>query len=232
MQDVLARLERRLIVSSQAMDARSPLKTPAMLSLLAQAAELGGAGGFRVDGPEVVADLRAHTRLPIIGISKSRLQGFDTYITVAIADVGALCAAGADIVAAQSTVGTRPADSFAAIAAAAARLGRPVMADIATLAEAEAAVAQGAALVATTMYGFTAETAGRGRPDFALLAQLVERLDVPVVLEGGVWTPEHVRAAFEAGAYAVVSGSAVTAPDLITRRLVEAIPAPAGPPGE
>jgi N-acylglucosamine-6-phosphate 2-epimerase len=46
-----------------------------------------------------------------------------------------------------------------------------------------------------------------------------------VIVEGGIWTPEHVAGSFEAGAYAVVCGSAITAPDIITERLVAAIPA-------
>ena len=53
----LERLRGKLIVSSQAMNPRSPLRRPEILSLMAQAAELGGAGGFRVDGPAVV-DMR------------------------------------------------------------------------------------------------------------------------------------------------------------------------------
>ena len=47
MTDVIARLARKLIVSSQAMNPLSPLRAPETLSLLAQAAALGGAGGHR-----------------------------------------------------------------------------------------------------------------------------------------------------------------------------------------
>ena len=39
------------------------------------------------------------------------------------------------------------------------------------------------------------------------------------------WTPEHVAASFQRDAFAVVCGSAITAPDIITERLVAAIPA-------
>jgi N-acylglucosamine-6-phosphate 2-epimerase len=45
-----------------------------------------------------------------------------------------------------------------------------------------------------------------------------------VVLEGRVWHPEQVHRAFELGAYAVVVGSAITRPQLITSRFVRAIP--------
>ena len=219
----LERLRGKLIVSSQAMNPRSPLRRPEILSLMAQAAELGGAGGFRVDGPAVVEHLRPNTKLPIIGIVKGGSGGFDNYITTSSADVEALCAAGADIIAIQATAGSRPGESFAEIAATARRLGAAVMADIATIGEAEEAVRDGADLVATTMVGNTAATVGAIRPPLDLLSQLLARLSVPVVIEGGVWSPEHVRDCFAAGAFAVVCGSAVTAPDIITRRLISDI---------
>jgi N-acylglucosamine-6-phosphate 2-epimerase len=213
-------LRGKLVVSSQAMNPKSPLRRPEILSLMAQAAELGGAGGFRVDGAAVVEHLRPNTRLPIIGIAKDSPGGFDNYITTSSQEVEALCAAGADIVAIQATEGSRPGESFAQLAAAAHGLGAVVMADIATLAEAEVAVRDGADLVATTMVGHTASTIGAIRPPLDLLARLLERSPVPVVIEGGVWTPEHVRDSFAAGAFAVVCGSAITAPDIITRRLI------------
>jgi N-acylglucosamine-6-phosphate 2-epimerase len=50
-------------------------------------------------------------------------------------------------------------------------------------------------------------------------------LDCPVVAEGRIRTTEDVRAVFDAGAYAVVVGHAITDPTDITARLVSAIPA-------
>lgn len=221
---LIARLDRRLIVSSQAMNPKSPLKRPDILALMAEAAELGGAGGFRLDGADVVELLRPRTTLPIIGIAKDSRGGFDNYITTRIADVEALAAAGADIIAIQATTGTRPNESFAELAAVAHRAGKLVMADIATFDEADTAVREGADVIATTMVGHTAETEGQSRPPYDLVTRLVEKLAVPVIVEGGIWTPEHVAASFARGALAVVCGSAITAPDIITERLVAAIP--------
>lgn len=220
---VIDLLARKLVVSSQAMDPRSPLRRPDLLALLAQAAELGGAGGFRVNGVDVVKALRPATGLPIIGIVKDTREGFDNYITTTVEEVEGLCANGADIVAIQATTGTRPGPDFDALVTAAHAKGVAVMADIATLDEALAAVAAGADMVATTMVGYTAGTKGATRPPTDLVRILVSRIGCPVVVEGGVWTPDHVAQSFAAGAHAVVSGSAVTAPDLITRRLVAAI---------
>ena len=75
MSDVVAALRRKLVVSSQAMNQHSPLHPPETLALLAQAAALGGAGGFRVDGPAVVRLLKAASPLPVIGIVKDKSGG-------------------------------------------------------------------------------------------------------------------------------------------------------------
>jgi N-acylglucosamine-6-phosphate 2-epimerase len=224
MATTIARLHRQIIVSAQAMNPASPLKRPDILALLAQAAGLGGAGGFRVDGAEVVRALRTLTDKPIIGIVKDRREGFDNYITTTTEDIAALAAAGAVIIAIQATAGTRPGPAFADLVGFARGLGLPVMADISSAAEAERAVADGAAMIATTMVGHTPGSQGISRPPFDLVRALSRRHDCPVVVEGGVWSPEHVADSFAAGAYCVVSGAAVTAPDLITRRLVDAIP--------
>ncbi len=219
-----------VVVSAQAMDPASPLDDPRLLSLLAQAAELGGAAGFRVDGPAVVADLRPATGRPIVGIVKDAREGYDVYITPTVRGALDLVEAGADVVAAQATRGSRPGERFAEIVAACHAAGVPVVADVSTFDEARIARDDGADAVATTMVGFTAHTAGEPRPALGLVRRLKDRLDVPVVCEGGIWTPEHVAACFAAGADAVVVGSAVTAPDLITARLVAA--SPSGAPAD
>jgi N-acylglucosamine-6-phosphate 2-epimerase len=206
------------------MNPASPLSDPRILSLLAQAAGLGGAAGYRVDGADVVRDLRAHTELPIIGIRKDRSSGTDTYITPTVADAVELVAAGADIIAAQATLGSRPAETFATIVEKVHEMGAFVMADISTIDEAVAAINAGADLVATTLVGYTNESSGELRPPIDLVMKLSRLTNVPVVVEGGIWSGEHVAAAFTAGASTVVVGSAVTAPDLITERLVSFAP--------
>jgi N-acylglucosamine-6-phosphate 2-epimerase len=56
-----------------------------------------------------------------------------------------------------------------------------------------------------------------------LIRRLSDELDIPVIAEGGIWSPEQLRAVFDHGAFAAVVGSAITRPMLITRRFVEAI---------
>lgn len=209
-----------VIVSSQAMDPRSPLRAPEHLVALALAAELGGAAGFRVDGPEVVAGLRARTSLPIIGIRKVRRPGTDIYITPTVADVHPLIDAGADVVAADASARRRGgAAAFADIVAACHDRRVAVLADVGSAEEARQSVDAGADAVATTLAG---GHEGEARPALGLVRELVGDLGAPVIVEGGIWNPEEVVAALAVGAWAVVIGSAVTAPDRITARFVQA----------
>jgi N-acylglucosamine-6-phosphate 2-epimerase len=213
-----------VVVSCQAAPG-SPLDDPATIGSLAQSAALGGAGGFRVDGAANVAAVRAVSDLPIIGIRKVRGPGHEVWITPTLEDGMRVVEAGATIVALDATDRPRPGgETVESIVAALHEIGIAVMADIATPSEAEAAVVAGADLVATTLAGYTASTRDLdgSEPAFGLLRQIRD-LPVPVVVEGRIWTIEHVERAFDGGAFAVVIGSAITAPNLITQRFTDAV---------
>lgn len=96
------------------------------------------------------------------------------------------------------------------------------MADVDSLDAGLAARDAGADFVATTLSGYTNGRTPSG-PDIELVRQLAARLDCPIVAEGRIWTPDDVRAVREAGAYAVVVGTAITSPRDITARLVGAL---------
>lgn len=228
----VASLRDAVLVSCQA-GPESPLNDPKMLAALAASAERGGAAGFRVDGPANTAAVRAVTALPILGINKVFRDGFEVYITATLADALAVVDAGAELVALDGSPRPRPdGERLADIIDALHRRDVPVMADIATLAEAEYAVAAGADIIATTMAGYTDDTTGTldmSHPAFELLQQITQ-LGVPAIVEGRIWTTEDVQRCFQLGAHAVVIGSAVTVPELITQRFVAAAVAPHGAP--
>ena len=95
------------------------------------------------------------------------------------------------------------------------------MADVATLSEGINARLLGADIVSTTLSGYTTESPETStEPDFELLKGLVNSVDCPVILEGRIWQPEQVDKAFELGAHAGVIGSAITRPQLITKKFV------------
>jgi N-acylglucosamine-6-phosphate 2-epimerase len=214
-----------LVISCQAR-ADNPLHGPVYMSAMARAAEAGGARGIRANGEADVAAIRAVTKLPIIGIAKVWDDRFPVYITPGFEQAAQVAGAGADIVGIDATPRPRngePVDRL--IGRIKAELGREVFADIATLEEGRAAQAAGATYVATTLAGYTEETAARktGGPDLELLSALVAEVPVPIVAEGRFDTPELVAEAFRRGAHAVVVGTAVTNPREITKKFVQAI---------
>lgn len=219
---VLARLRGGLIVSCQARPG-SPLRDIRMIAALAQCAERGGAAGVRIDGPDDIAAVRRAVAIPIIGIEK--IAGGPVYITPTFDAARQVVRAGADIVAVQATrerAGT-PNPLAPLIARVHEELAVPVMADVSTLDEGLQAAEAGADLVATTMSGYTPHSLGQAGPDLALVRELAGRLSTPIVAEGRISTPEEAGAALHAGAWAVVVGRAITMPEAITERFVEAL---------
>jgi N-acylglucosamine-6-phosphate 2-epimerase len=97
------------------------------------------------------------------------------------------------------------------------------MADCSEAADAAAAVESGAEIVATTLAGYTAATRGLSLPALELVAALVARHPF-VVCEGGIASPHQARAAFEAGASAIVVGTAITNVDVLVRGFAAAVP--------
>jgi N-acylglucosamine-6-phosphate 2-epimerase len=220
---VLERLRGGLIVSVQAY-ADSVLDTPETIALLARCAALNGAAGVRVESAARIAAVAAAVPVPIVGIVKRAHRGFEPYITSTFAEIAEVADAGAAIVAFDATARTRAGGaSVGNLVAAAHAHGLLAMADCATAAELEAASDAEADIVATTLAGYTAETAGRDLPAIDLVAAIAGRHPF-AICEGGIGTPEGVRAAFAAGARAVVVGTAITNVDALVRRFVAATP--------
>jgi N-acylglucosamine-6-phosphate 2-epimerase len=218
----LERLRGGLVVSVQAPPG-SPLARPETMSAIARAAELGGAVGIRAEGPADIRAIRDAVGVPVIGLVKRDVPGSPVRITPSLDDARAVAGAGADVVAVDATLRARP-DGMTThdfVTALAAELEPPLLADVDSLDAGVAARASGADAVATTLAGYTGDGPTPDRPDLALVGQLVEALDCPVLAEGRYSTPEDVRAALAAGAFAVVVGAAITDPTELTRRLAE-----------
>jgi len=221
--ELVTSLEGAVIASCQA-GPDSPLNQPSIIAALARSCELGGARGFRVDGPVNVAAVRVASELPIFGINKVDREGYEVRITATLTDALEVVKAGANIIALDGTARPRPhGESLGQIIAALHEMGVPVMADISTRCEAHAAAEAGADMVGTTLAGYTPDTVHLDKfgPAFGLLEEIRD-LPVPVVVEGRIWTTDHITGCFEGGAYALIIGSAITVPELITRRFVAA----------
>ncbi len=222
--NVLERLRGRLIVSVQA-EAGSLLGAPGTIALLAQVAAGNGAAGVRIEGAQSIAAVRAALpEIPIVGIVKRRHAGFDPYITSTAEEIAQVAVAGATIVAFDATARARfGGASVPQLIERSQTLGVIPMADCSTGQEALAAAAAGAEIVATTLAGYTDATRGRRLPALDIIEEL--RAAHPfVVCEGGITTPDDARAAFAAGASAIVVGTAITNVDALVRRFVAAAP--------
>ena len=245
--DFLERLRGGLVVSVQAAE-ESPLADPGHLAAIAQAVVAGGAVGIRTQGTATIAAIGNIVDVPVIGLVKRRVEGSDVYITPELDDALAVAEAGADLVAVDATERARPDGQLGAefVAAAVAELPGRIVADVDTASAGRAAAEAGAAAIATTLSGYTASTnsgsatattgsaatamgsptsePAASRPDVELVAELSRTLHVPVLAEGRYATEADVTAAFSAGAFAVVVGTAITDPTALTRRLAGATP--------
>ncbi|MFH0965738.1 MAG: N-acetylmannosamine-6-phosphate 2-epimerase [Planctomycetota bacterium] len=213
-----------LIVSCQAAKGE-PMHGLAHIGAFARAAETGGAAGVRIDAPENVRAVRAITKLPIVASYKIHTPGSEVYVTPTFEAAREVARAGADVIGMDATRRERPGKEELAgiIERIHEELGAGVMADVSTLEEAVEAQYAGADFVTTALAGFTAHTKGIRWFDFDLLAAMVRDLDAPVVAEGRIETPEQAGKAIEAGAFAVVVGTAITRPEKITERFVTAM---------
>ncbi|MCW5853858.1 MAG: N-acetylmannosamine-6-phosphate 2-epimerase [Anaerolineae bacterium] len=220
---LLGWLRGGLIVSCQA-PSDSPVHGPRFMAAFARAAEVGGAVGVRVNGPADIRAVRRAVALPIIGIQKLKTEGYPVYITPTLASARRLVEAGADIIALDATHRPRSGGLTpeALIRAIQTELGCLVMADIDSLEEGLRAAEAGADIVATTMAGYTPARPMTDGPDLDLLAALAAQVKTPLICEGRVGSPADLAAAFEAGAFAVVVGTAITNPVALTQSFARA----------
>lgn len=218
-------LRGQMIVSCQA-EEDDPFNAPEYVALFARAAMMGGAKGIRTEGVEKVRAVKRAVSLPVIGLLKSRFDDGTVRITGTAREVAELVAAGCDIIAVDGTF--REREGMAGpefIARMRERYpGSVFLADIATYEEAAACEQAGAHCVSTTLSGYTPDTlTDSPAADFSLIEKASERLSVPVFAEGRINTPADAARAISLGAYAVITGTAITRPRVITQWFVKAV---------
>ena len=224
--NIINRLKGKVVVSCQAMPSE-PLYLEKCMVAMMKSVVKGGAGGLRVAGARDVKNAKHLFDVPIIGLTKPDIIPSNwqeiVYITPTLKEVIELVEAGADIIAFDGTMRERPNGAKLEELIKYVKINNRVsMADISTLEEGINAAKLGANMLSTTLSGYTQFSQNRGEgPDFELLKQLVDSTNIPVVLEGRIWEPEEVDKAFELGAHCVVIGSAITRPQLITKRFVQ-----------
>jgi len=225
MNNLFEQLRGGMIVSCQS-EGNDPFnEDPEYMALFARAAEMGGAIGIRTQGIEKLKAIKRATSLPVIGLLKSQFPDGTVCITGSFAEVEQLIEAGSDIVAIDGTFRERESMTGPAfISEVKQRYDCIVLADIATCEEAKACQEAGADGVSTTLNGYTPDTIQfQNGPNYKLLADLLQSLAIPVFAEGRYNTPAEARHAMEMGAYAVISGTAITRPRVITQWFVQEI---------
>lgn len=220
---VLEALRGRLIVSAQAYPGE-PMRTPTTMAQIAASAVIGGAAAVRVQGLADVQFTRSAVEVPVIGLWKDGHEG--VFITPTARHAIAVANAGAHIVAIDGTRRPRPdgLDLKTTITMIHEQTHALVMADCGSLKDAFNAVEAGADLIGTTLAGYSGEREKTQGPDLDLITAIAAaELDRPLIAEGRIHTPAQARAALDAGAFAVVVGTAITHPASITGWFDEAL---------
>lgn len=216
MHTLVEELRGSLIVSCQAYPGE-PMRAPDTMARVAAAVEIGGARAVRAQGLEDIRAIKERISVPVVGLWKDGTDG--VFITPTLDHARQVIAAGADIVALDGTTRERPDGLPLAeiLRRLRAESDTPIMADCDSVEAGLAAAEHGADIIGTTLAGYTGTRPRTDGPDLDLVADLARKLpDHPVVAEGRIHTPEQARRALDAGAFAVVVGTAITHPTTIT----------------
>src|SRR5699024_7238014 len=147
-------------------------------------------------------------------------DGYDVFITLTMNEIDALYNEGVDMIALDATARIRPDGTTIDEIFADIRekyVDQLFMADCVTYEEAINAAQLGFDCVSTTLHGYTAYTKDTIKPNIDMTRKIVQDSSVPVIAEGGIWTPEQLKSLFEVGVHAAVVGSAITRPMEITQ---------------
>lgn len=224
-QDILHKIKGGLIVSCQALE-DEPLHSSYIMSRMAYAAMLGGASGIRSNGTEDIKKIKEVVDLPVIGLIKKEYEDSDLHITPTLKEIDELVGAGVDIIATDGTDRLRPGGVTLDKFFKEVRAKYPnqlFMADCSTIEEGIKAAELGFDMIGTTMSGYTPYTKETQLPDYHMMKELVKQLKVPIIAEGGIWSPEQMKEALEQGVYSVVVGTAITRPREITQRYTKVL---------
>lgn len=222
---ILDKIKGGLIVSCQAREGWPMYGTEIMVAF-AKAAQQGGACGIRATEPQNIKAIKNEVSLPMIGIFKQWYQGYEVYITPTYESAVAVIEAGAEIVAMDGTKRKRPSNEALADIIEKIHKNYPnilVMADCDSLESGKYAQKCGADIVSTTMAGYTEATNKQKSFSPKLVNKLKENLSVPIIAEGHISNAEELHAAYKSGADSVVIGTAITRPEIITKKLVNSL---------
>jgi len=245
MNGIVEKLKNGLIVSCQASPGW-PFFGAGNMQNMAIAAQQGGAAGIRACWSDDIKGIKQVVSLPVVGVNKI-FKGVptaaDVVITPTFEAAAEIIEAGCDILGIDCTARGRSVDDVHRLLSEIRKHypGVPIMADISTTEEGVIAAQMGVDIVSTTLSGYTNTSLGitgdearaltgysRGEelpPDFRLIEELRRLTDVYINAEGRFWEVGQALQAFDCGADMITIGTAITAPQLITKRFTSAIQA-------
>jgi len=221
--NVIDKIKGGLIVSCQALE-DEPLHSSFIMAQMAKAAKIGGAAGIRANTAADIIEIKKTVDLPVIGIIKKEYPDSKVYITPTMSEVDELVLCGCEIIAMDATNRLRPAGVKLETLFINVRKKYPeqiFMADCAVYQDGMNAASLGFDLIGTTLCGYTEESRNVIAPDYEMISALTRNSGKPVIAEGNIWTTEQLRLVKQYGAFAVVIGSAITRPQLITQRFAD-----------
>lgn len=220
-EEIINRFKNGLIVSCQ-MEKHAPCYSDDMVELMAKAAVWGGACGLRIEGIENIRNIKSKFDIPVIGLIKIFSDDTEVFMTPTMKEVDELVKLETDIIAIDGTRreinGRRGMDIIADIKKK--YPSQLILADVRDEEEALECALLGADFVAPTFYRFKKDAKSTDLPDWEMFSRMCRlcKNKSYVIMEGKIWTPDDAIRALYYGALAVVVGSAITRPHLITRR--------------
>lgn len=216
-------IKNGLIVSCQALE-EEPLFGALTMAKMANAAKQGGAVAIRANSTEDIKAIKKNVDLPIVGLIKQNYEDSDVFITPTKKEVDQLIGVAVDVIALDATKRVRPGKvKLEELIEYLQKKKQKIMADVSTLEEGLLAESLGVDCVSTTLSGYTDYTIGDNGPDFTLMEELSKKLSIPVIAEGKIMSPDHALKAMQTGVHAVVVGTAITRPQIITKQYVNKI---------
>ncbi|MBL0333486.1 MAG: putative N-acetylmannosamine-6-phosphate 2-epimerase [Chlorobiota bacterium] len=221
-------IPKGLIVSCQ-LDNKEPFYTPQHCALFAVAAEKGGAIAVRADGVLNIQEIRASSKLPIIGCIREKQLDDQIVSTPNVSAIDKLIRSGSNVIAIDATKRIRPDLSTGSKFFKDIRDLYPkliLLADISTFEEGVLAAEAGANAISTVLFGRTPETielAHSTQEYFKLINKLSITVKVPILAEGFIFTIEEAVEAIKNGAYSCIVGAAITRPRIISQLFSDSI---------